>query len=113
MALRLGAGCASVFNPATVTHVLAELRLDYCNSLSVGLPAGLFSHLLLMQSAAAHLQAAWRMGNHIIPVCVIVYVRVTEDSGNVFVLHPFFLTLLNLQPLFIIHLSFFLKRRII
>lgn len=109
MLFRLGAGHASVFNSAAVTHVLAEHGLDYCNSLFVGLPAGLFSHLLLMQNAAAHLLTDWRMGNHITPACIILYVRVTEDSGDGFVSHPFFLMwFLYLQlSLFIIHLSFF------
>lgn len=105
---RLEAGCASVFNSATVTHVLAERRLDYCNSLFVGLPAGLFSHLLLMQNAAAHLLADWRMGNHITPACVILYVWVTEDSGDVFVSHSLLTLPLYLQLFFIIH-SFFLR----
>jgi hypothetical protein len=80
--------------------------LDYCNSLFVGLPAGLFSHLLLMQNAAAHLLADWTMGNHITPACIILYVRVTEDSGDVFVSRPFFFMLPLYLQLFFYYYSF-------
>lgn len=49
MILRPQAGCASVLNFAAVTHALTELWLDYCNSLLVGLPAGLCRHSQLTQ----------------------------------------------------------------
>ena len=52
----------------TVIHAFINSRLDYCNSLYVGLDQSLLHRLQLVQNAAARLLTGKRKKNHISPV---------------------------------------------
>lgn len=109
MPFRLEAGCVSVFNSMAVTHVPAKHRPDYCNSLLVGLPAGLFSHCSCrMQQHICRLIGEWAIT---LPQPVQFRTCGSPWTRRVFVSHSFFpVSPLYLQLFFIIHLSFFLGR---
>ena len=51
-----------------VIHALITSRLDYCNSLYIGLPNACLSRLQLVQNAAARLLTGTRRRDHITPV---------------------------------------------
>lgn len=106
MPFRLEAGCASVFNSAAVTHVPAKHRPDYCNSLLLGLPAGLCFHCSCrMQQHICRL-----IGERAITLPQPVRFRMCGSpwTRRVFVSHSFFPSSpLYPRLFFIIHLSFF------
>ena len=51
-----------------VIHAFVTTRLDYCNSLYVGLNKATLSRLQLVQNAAARLAKGTRKGEHISPI---------------------------------------------
>ncbi len=52
----------------TAIHAFISTRLDYCNSLYVGLPLSSISRLQIVQNAAAHLFTGSRKRDHITPI---------------------------------------------
>ena len=52
----------------TVTHVFVLSRLDYCNSLYMGLPKSSMSRLQMVQNAAARFLTGVRRREHITPI---------------------------------------------
>jgi len=67
----------SVFQSLIVALVLS--RLDYCNSVLVGLPTNLIQHLQSVQDAAARLTFRIRRSEHITPALISLHwLRVPE-----------------------------------
>ncbi len=51
-----------------VIHAFITSRLDYCNSLYLGLPKSLLAHLPMVQNAAARLLTGAKRHDHITPI---------------------------------------------
>ena len=58
----------SYHNLEIVIHAFITSRLDYCNSLYLGLPQSLISRLQIVQNAEARLLTGSKMWEHITPV---------------------------------------------
>ena len=54
----------------TITHAFITSRLDYCNSLYLGLPQSSISRLQIVQNAAARLITGTRKRHHITPALI-------------------------------------------
>ena len=54
----------------TITHAFITSRLDYCNSLYLGLPQSSISRLQIVQNAAARLITGTRKRQHITPALI-------------------------------------------
>ncbi len=59
--------CLSKSDTETLVHAYITSRLDYCNSLYIGLPAYLIENLQMVQNAAARLIVGLRKFDHISP----------------------------------------------
>ena len=58
----------SYYNLEIVIHAFITSRLDYCNSLYLGLPQSFISRLQIVQNAAARLLTGSKKWEHITPV---------------------------------------------
>ncbi len=60
--------CLSCKDLEIVIHALISSRLDYCNSLYIGLPQSTLSRLQMVQNAAARFLTGTKKRDHITPV---------------------------------------------
>jgi len=94
-------GILSSKDMETVVHAFITSRLDYCNSLYLGLPKKLLSRLQLVQNAAARLLTGTRKWSSISPVLASLHWLPVEYRVQFKVLVMVFKCLHGLAPVYI------------
>ncbi len=88
----------------TVIHAFITSRLDYCNSLYVGICQRHLSHLQIVQNAAARLLTGMKKRDHITPVLSSLHWLPVQYRIDFKILLMVFKALHNMSPSYITNL---------